>query len=82
MSKAGEKYINLIGDYCKVPKRVIEDLKKSFYFYKSTFDPNPFTMARNEGQRDVVLLIEAMIRSSKDKKLIKDLLEQPEGEED
>jgi hypothetical protein len=81
MSKAGEKQVSLIGDYCKIPRPVIEDMKKSFHFYDSTFDPNPFATARNEGRRDVVLRIEAMIRASKDRRLIRELLEQPEPEE-
>lgn len=81
MSKAGAKQVSLISDYCRISKAVLEDLKKSFHFYSSTFDSNPFVMARNEGQRDVVLRIEAMIRSSKDRRLIQSLLEQPEPEE-
>ncbi len=82
MSKASAKMVSLIGDYCRIPKPVLEDLKRSFHFYDSTFSENPFVLARNEGQRDVILRIEAMIRDSKNKRLIRELLEQPEGEED
>lgn len=81
MSKAGAKQVSLIADYCAIPRSVIEDLKRSFHFYDSTFDPNPFVMARNEGQRDVVLRIEAIIRQSRNRRLIRELLEQPEPEE-
>jgi hypothetical protein len=80
MSKAGARQVSLIADYCKIPKSVLDDLRISFHCTSSTFDPNPFAMARNEGQRDVVLRIEDMIRQSKNKRFIEALMTQPDPE--
>jgi len=40
--------------------RVLEDLKKSSFFYMSSFTPDSMQTAHNEGARRLVLHIEAM----------------------
>ncbi len=57
-------------------KRVLKDMRKSYCGY--TFDPNPFTAARNEGKREVVLDIESLLLMGKKPALIEELFQSPE----
>lgn len=38
-------------------QRVLYDLMKTLFIFKSTMDPNPHELAYNEGQRSVILRI-------------------------
>lgn len=49
------KNISAYNSFVNSPsgKMVMEDLKKSYY-YRPIFDPNPYIMAGNAAQRDLV----------------------------
>ena len=84
MKDSGKRALETIQAYTAVfnsplGKRVLNDLRKSFG--GSSFDPNPYVMAKNEGAREVLLKIEGMIRKSKNKLLIEQL-SKPEEEEE
>jgi hypothetical protein len=52
-------------------ERVLEDLKKAFYFYRTTFvEGDSHYMARNEGGREVIVYIEQMVKYAKQPHLI------------
>jgi len=45
-------------------QRVLEDLKKTCFYYSPTIDAEPHVMAFNEGQRATMLHIETKIKLS------------------
>ena len=63
------KFIKLVEDYREVfgterGKRVLDDLLKQGHILTSAFDPNPYEMARLEGERNMVLRILALLKES------------------
>ena len=73
VEKTREYYQLLKEDYVKVfstseGKRVLEDIGKSGYLNKSTFQPgDPYSTARNEGIRTMALNIIDMAKRDEDK---------------
>ena len=45
-------------------QRVLEDLRKTCFYYTPTLDQMPHVMAYNEGQRNVMLHIETKLKLS------------------
>jgi hypothetical protein len=45
-------------------QRVLEDLKKTCFFYSSTIDSTPHVMGFNEGQRTAMLHIDTKLKLS------------------
>ncbi len=56
-----------VADYVQVftspaGRRVLDDLRKAYWGTRTTYHPDPTRMAMNEGNREVVLEIEYIIR--------------------
>jgi hypothetical protein len=67
-----EKAEQLRKDYQSVfnteaGKRVLEDLKRTCFYYGPTIHAQPHIMAYNEGQRNVVLHIETKLKLTAEK---------------
>lgn len=45
-------------------EKILEDLKRTLFYYRSSFDPNPHIAAFNEGQRAVIVAITNTIASA------------------
>ena len=64
-----KKKVALHKDYHEVfksekGKRVLHDLMETSHVLSSSFDPNPYEMARMEGERNVVLRILQILKVS------------------
>lgn len=62
ISRKAQKPRNLAQDYqdtfrSEAGKSVLEDLEKKGFFTRSSFDPDPYQTAHNEGMRSLVLRI-------------------------
>lgn len=83
MHDGKQEYKKRVGDYLSAftsesGKRVLRDMRRSYC--RGAFDSNPYIMARNEGRREMVEAIEAMLIAGRNPKLIDDLFKQPEDE--
>ena len=52
---------NMTFNISDTGREVLKDMKSAHYFESSTFDPNPYEMARREGERNVILRILTML---------------------
>ncbi len=70
ISRKAQKPRNLAQDYqdtflrSEAGKSVLEDLEKKGFFTRSSFDPNPYQTAHNEGMRSLVLRIHHYLNSN------------------
>jgi hypothetical protein len=72
MAEAIEKAEQLRKDYQTVfnseaGQRVLEDLRKTCFYYDTTLNELPHVMAHSEGLRNVVLHIETKLKLTPDK---------------
>ena len=70
-SKLNDYIAKMKSDYESVfsspaGQRVVEDIKKSAFIYKTSFNTDALMMAKNEGKREIALNIEFMATIQKE----------------
>lgn len=52
---------NMVFNISDAGREVLKDMMLAHHFYSSSFSPDPYTMAKNEGERNVILRILTML---------------------
>lgn len=78
-----QEYLTRVGDYLKTfttahGRRVLQDMRRQYCGH--TFDEDPFRNAYNDGKREVVTDIEAVLILGKNPKRVEELFRQPEDD--